>query len=1201
MTLKKNQTHYDMKRILSHILLAAMAIFLATACAEHDDFSQSGISGPAGKARFCVTLPEANTVNVTVSRSVNEDIINDITLFFFSKGEKDGKKEWIYHSYSTAKFDTKNSIGNICEFDAEVPKNVAVITHLVANFDFSTLKPEGKTFFDWLSGKTVNEFAEALKDARHIQAFNDSEKSGITDITMWGYQGETTFKTNNQGVVTNNIDNIEMRRDMAKITVKLSDAEIAKGRFHLTQVMVYNPMDKAYIIPVTDATDTDYPEGYPRSEDNFHNMANPSIPGDAVHIDDKWYVSDDHTPANNSTDFSKVPSSYDMYVFPCWNTKNLTNDGKATDLQRDKRLFLILKGMYKYQGKWIEGYYRVDIATLTYNENGSYIKDFQLWDLSRKDNYIVTLKEVSGPGYPTPDDAKEAPMSNLIIMDMTNEPTGAVLSAISNGQYRMAVTNPETYYFQDTESNDIVQNGWNECPIHLADLYLHSLLTEENLHKGSVDGQQTNQTVLDEANAQQPTLSEPFNETHTVKSIQATILGKEYGEDYYQGTDIINTGYNSGSATDYKNQYVGGMRFNYVDKDANGKELDAANKHVEIWIYRNKFEESETTNRLRTIRITAGNLIRDLRIFQGRKGTFTFEESVPGQDTQKLPTYYIGWEANTNLTVPIKVSDTSIIPASGLKCKVNLNYGGLGFMTLQGESTSGTIVVNQETKKAELKLRTSAAYYSTQKDIYRTNQISITAKGMVDGVFAVKQSKFLDGVTGYGVIGAVQHDDDTKEYELDFGFVEQDWQATVENGNETVTWLKLYPADEDAGTTTISDENRKLTGKRQMRFKYKMENNSITTENRYCKVMLKYGNINTGKVTATHTIFFQQGLNDIEVNGVKNHGSNLGISGGWIENFGTRHWMCYNVDPGSFRKGYADADGVRIENYPHSPEDPGIMFQFEDITNRYFGGGTWGKDYATAYARLGSDSEVSNLYPSNVIAKMKTFYNSEWKPEGGNITTYNDNNLKWTNWGYQKDYETVNPCPKGYRIPKFHEWQGIGFEIGGYNQGATIKNIKQGSGKLLIAKNGGFDYAYWGRITYGKSTVFRSGVLLVGEDASTGRITKMLFIPATGTLSQNLSTNRRSGSLLTTHYKYIDSSPEYNFGNQGGTYWALNPQVFASGNWTGVSSVEIYHDPGHNIGLLPNQAYYFRNIYKDGGYMSIHDAMPVRCIRDENN
>lgn len=1191
--------HYDMKRIFRYILLIIAATFSA-ACTDYDDYSQSGIPGPSGKAKFSVKLPEGNTVNVTVSRSVDENAIKSIDLFFFEKKEVDGKKEWVYNSHSTAKIDTKNKISGLCEFEAEVPKGTAVITHLIANYDFKNLTVDNQNFLDWINQKTVNQFAEKLLDTRHIQPFNDSNDLGTNDITMWGYQGETTFKTNNQGVVTNNIDNIDMRRDVAKVTVKLSDEEIAKDRFHLTQVMVYNPMDKAYVIPVIDATTTDYPEGYPRAEQEFHDMANPSIPEDAVHMDDKWYVSDDHTPLNGSTDFTGVPNSYNMYVFPCWNTKDKTNGGKAVELQRDKRLFLILKGLFKYQGRWIEGYYRVDIATITYSEGSSYIKDFTLWDLTRKDNYVVTLKEVSGPGYSSPEDAKAAPMSNLIIMDMTTEPTGSVISAISNGQYRMAVSNPETYFFQDGNSND-VNAGWREGAIHLADLYLHSLLTEDNLNKGSEGGQQTNKDILNEAQAQQPTLSEPFNDPNTVKSIKAEILGEGYGDDYYQGTDLIKTDYNSGSAADYKNQYVKGLRFNYVDKDGNGKELEDNEKHVEIWIYRNSFNgKNEKQNRLRTIRITAGNLIRDLRIYQGKKGTFTFGDAVTGLDTQQYPTYYIGWEARTKLEVPITVNN-AIIPASGLKCRVNLNYGGLGFMSLQGNSTSGLITIDAKTKQTKLELITTAAYYSTQKDIYRTNQIAITAKGMEDGVFAVKQSKFLDGVTGYGITGGILANDDTEMGELDFGYVEQDWQATVENGKATVDWLKIYPATDDTETTKVEDDNRKLTGKRQMRFKYQMTQNTNTTKNRYCKVVLKYGNIAKDKVTATHTIYFQQGLNDIEVNGVKNHGSGL-VSGGWIENFGTRHWMCYNVNPGIFRKGYEDKyDQKRITDYPNSPEDPGIMFQFENIDDLYYGSGLWGKDYATAYAQLSNSASVKKHFTPEVIKKMKTFYNSTWNANGGKRTRYGGGENEWTDWGYGQAYDNVNPCPKGYRIPKFYEWQGVGFEINGYNIGAKIENKKQNSGKLLIAKNGGFDYAYWGRITFGQSDVFRAGTLLVGEDASTGEITKMLFFPAAGTLSQTLSTQRREGALLTTHYQYIDSSPEYNFGNQGGTYWASNPKLFASGDWSGISCVEIYHDPSHNIGILPNQTYGFPNVYKDGGYMSIHDAMPVRCIRNEND
>ena len=1215
---------------LRHTLLVALLAAVAFACKDSWYDGADGGLVPSTRARFSASVATGETLVINGGRSLTsgEKVLKNITLVFFKKDE--ATKTWKYLSYATApsasiKTEVKDDKEYI-NFEADVPKEVEVITHVFGNVDFSRIRPDGENFFEWAKDKDVNTVTRQVVDDVPLNELDSDGNEQAQTLMMWGYQGPTVFETDAGGNVINGVNDLTLVRDVAKVSVVLSDDVKQKADFHLLEMKMYNVPNEAQVVPYINETDGDYPEDYPKSKNPLEEIGTPREP-DQISLAN--YATADHTPADDSYKFTRdhddirqladledQTESYTLYIHPVKNTKKeyVSLAGETVQVDRNNRAYCILKGIYWYDNEWQVGYYRVDVADVQYDETGKKLTKFQLYDLIRRYNYHFYLRTVTGPGYETEEEAKQAPMSNLIIMDVVTTPNEGVTDVISNGQYRMGLTNRETYYYKGT-GTDPEANGWAEGCLKLSDVYLYSLLTEDNINSGTADGVDLGSVPKDEMAATVPTLKKKINgsDPGCVKIVELT---EGTGT---QGGDIIDKSYN-------QNGYQNGLKFEYHTDDANPQ-----NWHVSIYIRRRALDDSETDYRMRTLRITAGNLKRDLIIFQGEKGNFQFFKAVAEDGTPNFsaghealtsnengelyPTYYISWEPKQRLRIPIQISKKAIIPSSGVKCKLNLSYGGtVGFMSYQNTTSTGLITFDSKTRQTVLELNSTAGFYSTQINVYRINRIALTAKGMNDGIFLVKQSKYLDGVTGEAVVAVIRDDDDTDAYTLNFGNVEQDWSATVENGTGAVDWLKLSAADGDANAYVSADKTE-VTSKGTMMFKYQMAHNG-TGVNRYCKIVLRYGDLREGTVTATHTIYVQQGFKDIEIPKVHlTEGSEVNFKWNGL-NIKGAGWMVHNVTPGTFRKG-RNAYDLHVDGYKSNPGEPGVMFHFDNDSIRYYGGGGWGKTYSDAISSLA----VTPGNSTSIKSKLEAFYAPGWMAGGSRCVPYADkDNTVWADWGegvkannYQGVLPDRSPCPKGYHVADFYQWFTMAFELKGEKYTNKLsESWMDNKVKMLAARF--FTHAYWGRVTDGSTAEYRPGVLLVKEETN-GAITRMLFFPGAGVRSHNFAPRQwenkywYNGSLLTIHWKEINESrPEFQFSNQGGYYWGQNPQLKVKaengvlkrdGNGNDpVASVELYHDDRDNIGILPKQWFFQASGGQTGYWHSINDACPVRCVRD---
>lgn len=1116
----------NMKKIrFIQIVMCCMLLVMAACTDDLNTGSGSMGSANTGKVRFAASVVNGGTVTVgTRALTDSEDKVEKLTLLYFT--QKNGKDSpWTLRSYETITNIEEEGTGSSKKFvfDATVPKDEAtyklVMIEFFANFDFDSYEwkdiPKGK-FLENMVGQNVNDIMERIYDSTKLNELTAAGEEQGQPLVMWGYQAAMDYSDNAK------INEVHLIRDAAKMVINNQAGE----NFRLQKVSLYNPLDQARVAPYV-----------PRGE---NDNITPQCPIDAP----EWEKYDQETVAGHPSDpnvasVSKDPyetgeyedghTGFVLYCYPRENTENgVYWDEKAQEnkpLDRDHRLYLILQGEYNYEGNWVPGYYRVDIARIDRDKITNKLKTFKLIDIYRKYQYNINITQVTGPGYDSPEAAAAAPTSDLILMDVTQITNEDAKDVISNGQYRLGLTEKQVFY--NTE------NGWTtEEKVEVSRIFLTSLLTET-----------------------------------TVKDIEGNAATEELGATFPKlvtsdGKANVNTGSNDAIKVEVLSQIgnpifdgqtvdsAEGLSFEYVQNNEDSKK-----SYVAIYMNkRNAFtssggEENPTASRTVVLSVTAGNLKRNITIYQGEKGRFKFGDSLP--DGEGIPSYYVSWTNGTELVIPVTISDNTLIPEIGLQCEVNIQYqASTGFVNYT-DQVKEVVVFTENEKIQYIKLKVNSAYYGMNEAVYRVNKVAITAQGMEDGIFAIKQSKYMDGVFGDAVVGIHRNNTNTDSHTLDFGNVEQKWSATVIQGED---FIKLEGVGSDA----------EITGKGEMTFSYHLEENT-GTDDRYGRILLKYGNIDSD-YCSTHTIYVHQGLQDVQ----------LTNSSGTV----VSTWMAHNIDPATISSG-AKSDFVSNPGYP------GIMFKFGNRDDWYYGGGEWGKDYNTVFQDMsaGDKTKLQNLG-----------FKITWSETGGS----NPQSYTTSGWPSTTTYDwnrNQNPCPNGYHVARKTDWEHLTFEITGTTIG-TEKLADIPNGNITNNAQKYFTRVVWGKVTNGKASDFRAGLLYIKE-ADNGDVISTLFIPACGVLSQTFTSGGTwqsgvprvsgNGKLLYTWYNPTFTEADH-YGNQGGGYWMVNTTTNSVDGDTYIA--DIYHDSNNAIGLTNKSS-------SDYNY-TINDALPVRCVKDTN-
>lgn len=991
-----------------YIIISFLCLMGWSACS--DDWGQDTGNGNGNKERkvhVTATFPSENVVKVSSRNTteVNKDRISNVTFLLFDPAADGTLDDATFFQSTSASYVSQEGTQQV-GFDILIPTDKPMVIHAVANYTL----PEN--FDNDNSGKKAGELIPSLLDGINPNE-REASSNGEKKLLFWGCRNITQALGEN-----GTIENFVMIRNVAKFTV---DNTLTKDVFKIKSIYACNTLNKGTIAPYPTITDD-------KIETDLENVTTATEPAQST---DGLAKADWEVAATEGSDQTSI------YTFP---RRNLTGkqtegaDGTVTNgpLDRDDRLYLIIEGIYSGAGTEVDGFYRVEIAQKEdpKGTNGTLdgTEELNYFEIMRNRNYVVTLKEVSGPGYLTMDEAKAAPASNNINLTVNSVVNDDVLDVLSNGQYKLGMTNREYFLYKQPETA-----GW----IDISRIYLEYLLPD------GTDGTLPTLNNLEVSIVEGSNVAGLIDTNQGNGGIQITSGTSETGKDYRQ-------------ISVYCNSYTEGM------------EAMQAQLLVKL-----------------------GNIYRVITIYQS--DTMEFGE---------LSTFYVAWRKGEELTIPVVIPQGTIIPTLGLTVRVNctdaenqfLGYdaaGGDAYETSFTCFTPGTYNVT---------LKTTQAYYGhSTTGNYREQKVTIAAEGFNTKEAIVKQSRYLDGVYGNGIIGIYCSNDQSEVVPVDFGDSEQAWTAKVTSGAD---WIKLGASGSTAPSSSqVSGKDGNLS------FCYQIEPNTNTSTDRYGVIKITYA------ITCTHYIFVHQGYNDVTVGGVQ--------------------WAARNCD-GDGQRGYG--------YFAESPAHPG-SFYHRGNREVYYDGITpsWGED-------------VSN-----------------WNSTGGQ--------------NGQKDWTTDTPCPEGYRLPTYAEYNNaFEFEISGTSTGSTEVSDKD------------FNRALWGRIsdgTTGSLDNTRPGLYLLNFDDQDETISLAYFIPACGVRSQGYKTKTGvfgNGKLL---YGWYGSE---HYGAQGGSYWLQNYQAIYNETSQKAFATDIYHDPSDNIGT---------KALASGGIdalgISVNDAMPVRCVRINNN
>jgi hypothetical protein len=256
------------------------------------------------------------------------------------------------------------------------------------------------------------------------------EDDGVTQteatfapFPMWGTVKSVMISSENG--LSNSA--VNLTRMVAKIDVALAPTVRTENVFILTSARLYNRQEVGRIVP-DEAANT-------WKEDGLHVIAPslPDTPEKSSGVNEyKEYMTTEGADILNT-----------IYTFEADNTSTYNEDNTC----------LVVSGTYGLGAP--ETYYRVDFIK-TSGDTDTYL------DLLRNHRYAVTVQKISGPGFPSWEDALKSRPVNITANVIEWDEDGMTDVQV-DGQYGLSVSRDLVVFYQGTETINILttwEDGW---------------------------------------------------------------------------------------------------------------------------------------------------------------------------------------------------------------------------------------------------------------------------------------------------------------------------------------------------------------------------------------------------------------------------------------------------------------------------------------------------------------------------------------------------------------------------------------------------------------------------------------------------------------------------------------------------------------------------------------------------------------------
>lgn len=376
------QNECKMKKVMTNKLLYVLTLLLLSRllCCCIDERASEGVADTdkLKEVTFSVKVPGKSSSKTYALAEGDENEVSSIAILLF-----DGNGNYTYRPIYSNAITTDTSDSKIKTFTIQAPEGTYDMV-ILAN---------ARTSLNNALGNSINSGDPKALVLSQLLLLNSGKwnavpgSAGYVPIPMWGEI---------QGVVISGSmpanKRVSLTRMVCKIDLSLTTSA-AKSKFNLESVRLYNYNDRGQVVPQAanwnSATHVATAPSIPTSAQK------PSNPAGSPLLFDGTAITKDPTAPSRG-----VACLNEIYTFEA-------TAGSSSALSSNT--CLVVGGVYA--GDSQATYYRVDLVNTTNTETGATVTYLPLL---RNHQYMMSIIDVKGSGFPTPEDAFNSRPINIV-------------------------------------------------------------------------------------------------------------------------------------------------------------------------------------------------------------------------------------------------------------------------------------------------------------------------------------------------------------------------------------------------------------------------------------------------------------------------------------------------------------------------------------------------------------------------------------------------------------------------------------------------------------------------------------------------------------------------------------------------------------------------------------------------------------------
>ncbi|MCC8174688.1 MAG: FimB/Mfa2 family fimbrial subunit [Odoribacter sp.] len=375
---------------MKRISLYFLLFLLVVSCQDSDNKAgEEEVGNELVEVKFNLTVPAATTV---IRSSYTDVSIRNIDLLVFDENNR---------YIERIKVDDITGTGSIKNFSVRLTEsNKKRVFHILANV--RGLNNEDLIQFNWITGLTDEGSFNQLSTP-HLT----NEKAVEALLIMWGRAEVNKIDaTTTIGTETNRI---QMLRTSAAVRVEYKND---LQNFNLSAFTLIGASDRGiiaqanYTNPAQTPNDVNLPSTYIYNKINYANSGSTGVWGEAYAISDSV-------------------KTEELYTYEA----------------KKEQAFVILRASYNGGS---DSFYKLAFYDQDDGENRAIIRNHK---------YIFLIKDVSGPGYPTFNEAVNSEASSNIIYDIYDDDD--IIDIVVDGQNKLGLSH-NTLFFGGSQSGTFV-------------------------------------------------------------------------------------------------------------------------------------------------------------------------------------------------------------------------------------------------------------------------------------------------------------------------------------------------------------------------------------------------------------------------------------------------------------------------------------------------------------------------------------------------------------------------------------------------------------------------------------------------------------------------------------------------------------------------------------------------------------------------